>query len=281
MDERSYEIAGILLGWEKEEAVLEATLMGPELFFEEDHLFVVTGGDFGPTLNGETVPMYQVLLAHRGDILKLGMAKEGVRAYIAFAGGLDVPEVMGSRSTNLKCGIGGFCGRALRSGDVIAFREPKTTLPNLHKRRKDIREYSSRDITVRVVMGPQDDYFTEEGIRIFLGSEYKVKAESDRMGYRFAGPQVACRECVDIISDGIAPGSIQVTPDGTPIVMMADRQTTGGYAKIATVVSVDLPKLAQRRPGDTVHFQKVTVQEAQKLHRREMRERRKMRRGVC
>jgi biotin-dependent carboxylase-like uncharacterized protein len=280
MDERSFALANLLLGQDEGEAVLEATLMGPELLFEEDNLFVVTGGDLQPTLNGTPLPLYQVVKAQVGDILKFGMAKEGVRAYIAFAGGLDIPVVMGSRSTNLKCGIGGLEGRKLQVGDRIGFRAPKTTLPGLEKRKLEVREFMGHTVTLRVVLGPQEDAFTEEGIRTFLSSEYKVNLSSDRMGYRLDGPTIAYHDTVDIISDGIAPGSVQVPSGGTPIIMMADRQTTGGYAKIATVIGVDLPGLAQRMPGDTVRFQKVTVQEAQKLHRLEQKERKKLKRRL-
>jgi biotin-dependent carboxylase-like uncharacterized protein len=279
MDERSLAIANLLLGQDEGEAALETTLMGPEILFEEENLFVVTGGDQQPTLNGTAIPMYQVVHAAKGDVLKFGMAKEGVRAYIAFAGGLDIPVVMGSRSTNLKCGIGGMEGRKLIPGDQIGFRVPKSTLPGLEKRKVDIHDFSGHAVTLRVVFGPQEDAFTEEGIRTFLNSEYKVNLASDRMGYRLDGPAIAYHDTVDIISDGIAPGSIQVPSAGTPIIMMADRQTTGGYAKIATVIGVDLPKLAQRMPGDAVRFQKVTIQEAQKLYRAEQRWRQKLKKS--
>jgi biotin-dependent carboxylase-like uncharacterized protein len=187
---------------------------------------------------------------------------------------------MGSRSTNLKCGIGGLNGRKLQSGDRIGFRAPKTTLPNMYKRSRTIREFASHQITLRVVMGPQDDYFTQAGIDTFLNSTYKVSLSSDRMGYRLEGAAIQAKDGVDIISDGIAPGSIQIPSNGMPIIMMADRQTTGGYAKIATVVSVDLPSLAQRMPGDEIHFERITIKEAQKLQRRQQREWNRLQRSL-
>lgn len=271
MDQRSYQIANMLLSNDPEEAVLEATVMGPEILFLEDNLFAVTGGDFEPTLDGKQIDNYTVYLGRKGSVLKLSFAKEGARAYIAFAGGLDIPVVMGSRSTNLKCKIGGYQGRKLEAGDEIAFRAPVTELPNMYKRYEKIREFSEKEITLRVVLGPQEDYFTEEGIHTFFNSPYKVGQESDRMGFRLEGEAIASKNGVDIISDGIAPGSIQVPASGMPIIMMADRQTTGGYAKIATVITTDLPKLAQSMPGTVVHFQQVTVEEAQKIRKKENR----------
>lgn len=270
MDQRSYQIANMLLSNDPAEAVLEATVMGPEILFQEDNLFVVTGGDFAPALDGQLIDNYKVYLGRKGSVLKLSFAREGARAYIAFAGGLDIPVVMGSRSTNLKCKIGGYQGRKLEAGDIIAFRSPAVELPNMYKRYEKIREFSEKEITLRVVPGPQEDYFTEEGLHTFFNSTYQVGQESDRMGYRLEGEAITARNGVDIISDGIAPGSIQIPASGTPIIMMADRQTTGGYAKIATVITTDLPKLAQSMPGTKIHFKQVTVEEAQKLRRKEM-----------
>jgi len=272
MDYRAFRMANMLLGNPEGEAVLEASLMGPKLIFTEDNLFTITGGDLNPRLNGKKIELYAVLLGKKGDVLELGFATEGARAYIAFAGGMDIPVVMGSKSTNLKCKIGGFQGRKLEAGDEIAFLEPKTELKNMYKRYEHVREYAEKEITLRVVMGPQDDYFTEQGIHTFLESEYTVSEEYDRMGCRMLGPAIESKSGVDIISDGIGLGSIQIPTSGTPIIMMADRQTTGGYAKIATVIRVDIPKLAQRVPGDKIHFKQVTVEEAAKLLKQEERE---------
>lgn len=271
MDQRSYQIANMLLSNDPEEAVLEATVMGPEILFREDNLFAVTGGDFASMLDGKPIDNYAVYLGHKGSVLKLSFAREGARAYIAFAGGMDIPVVMGSRSTNLKCKIGGFQGRKLEAGDEIAFRAPVTELPNMYKRYEKIREFSEKEITLRVVPGPQEDYFSEKGIHTFFNSAYRVGQESDRMGYRLEGEPIASKEGVDIISDGIAFGSIQVPASGMPIIMMADRQTTGGYAKIATVITTDLPKLAQSMPGTVIHFKQITVEEAQRLRKKEIR----------
>lgn len=272
MDHRSFRMANMLLGNEENEAVLEVSLMGPAITFTEDNTFAITGGDFSATLNGKEIALYAAIPAKKGDTLKLGLAKEGARAYIAFAGGMDVPVVMGSKSTNLKCRIGGYKGRKLEPGDEIAFTNSKPELINMYKRYERVREFQEKDITLRVVLGPQIEYFSEEGIQTFLESEYTVSEEYDRMGCRLKGPAIASKNGVDIISDGIALGSIQIPTSGTPIIMMADRQTTGGYAKIATVIHVDIPKLAQRTPGNKIRFQEVTVEEAAKLYKKEERE---------
>ncbi len=278
MDLRSFTIANILLGNDFKEAVLEATLLGPEIVFQQSCYFSITGADMEPTLNGEKIPMYQAILGNNGDRLKLNFAKEGARSYLAFAGGLGVPEVMGSRSTNLKCAIGGYYGRKLETGDEIEFRNPKTTLAKIQKRYKTIREFEKKDKILRVVLGPQADLFTEQGITDFLNESYLVTGESDRMGYRLEGKKIESRNGADIISDGIAFGAVQVTTKGNPIIMMADRQTTGGYAKIATVIQADLPQLAQSTPGNKIRFQSVTVKQAEKAWKQEQNSLKKMNR---
>lgn len=269
MDHRSFQIAGALLGRREMGAVLESALCGPTLRFTEDALFALTGADMKPKLNGREIPMYHALYGKSGDVLSLGFAVTGVYTYIAFSGELDVPSVMGSASTNLKCGVGGYEGRALKRGDEIGLRNVRTTLPNMYKRYEEIRAYTETEKEIRVLAGPESDYFTEEGMRTFLESVYTVTDAADRMGYRLEGEAVASRNGVDIISNGIAFGAVQIPPGGKPIIMMADRQTMGGYAKIANVATVDLPELAQSRPGTKLHFKMITIKEAQKLLRRE------------
>ena len=178
---------------------------------------------------------------------------------------------MGSRSTNLRCGIGGYKGRALMAGDVIALRNPENGRKDLSWRWVPPRRLVSPDdpetTKVRVIPGPQEDMFTEEGLRTFYESTYVITSHSDRMGYRLTGPKVEAVNGYDILSDGIVNGSVQISGAGEPIVMMADRQTTGGYAKIASLINVDIPLFAQLRPGQEVMFVRCTVQEAQKLMR--------------
>ena len=266
MDVRSFKIANLLLDNPENEAVLEFTLIGPTLQFTSDTIIAITGGDFQPTVNGEPAPMYTALYMKRGDILKFGSARTGSRGYIAFSSYLDIPVVMGSRCTNLKSKIGGYKGRKLKDEDYIGFRIKRRYLPYFLSRKLDLDEFDEEEVTLRVVMGPQDDMFTKQGIHTLLSETYTVTSDFDRMGCRLEGPFIASKNGSDIISDGIAFGSIQVPAHGKPIVLLADRQTTGGYAKIATVATVDIPKLVQRKTDHKIRFKAITVEEEQKLY---------------
>lgn len=265
MDPRSAALANILAGNDQGEAVLECTMMGPQLRFDKANVIAITGGDLGPTLDGGAIPNYRAVAVKAGQVLKFTAPKAGCRAFIAFAGGLDIPLTMGSRSTYMKAKIGGFQGRKLEKGDVIGFRAPVDTLPHMEDRALK-PEFAPKGVyTLRVVMGPQDDYFTDAGIATFLKETYTVTPEFDRMGCRLDGPVIAHKEGGDIISDGIAFGAIQVPSAGTPIIMLGDRQTTGGYTKIAAVITADFRILAQLKAGDKVQFVKVPVEYAQSL----------------
>ena len=272
MDTLSFRKANILVGNDENEAVLEVTLMGPMFTFTSDNIIAVTGGDLGAKLNGKDIPMYQAVLAKKGDTMSFMGIKSGSRAYVAFAGGLDIPVVMGSKSTHLKSSLGGFEGRKLGPGDEIEFTAPKTTLPNMSRRVLPADDFSGASCELRVILGPQDDCFTEKGIRTFLSSTYTLTNEADRMGLRFEGETIEHKNGGDIITDGISFGAVQVPSHGQPIVMMADHQTTGGYTKIAGVISVDLPKAAQLKPGCKVTFRAVTVEEAQDALVKELEE---------
>ena len=266
MDQRSAALANILVGNDENEGVMEVTLMGPMAEFTADNIIAVTGANLGAKLNGKELPMYQAVQVHKGDSLSFAGMFSGSRAYVAFAGGMDIPVIMGSKSTNLKSRVGGYEGRKLGAGDEIAFTAPKTTLPNMHLRKIKPDDFTATEQVLRVVMGPQDDYFTEKGLDTFLSATYAFTNESDRMGCRCEGEVIEHKNGGDIITDGIAFGAIQVPSHGQPIIMMADHQTTGGYTKIASVISVDLPKVAQSRPGYKVKFHKVSIEEAQELY---------------
>lgn len=267
MDSHSAAIANILVGNDENEAVLEATMIGPRIEFTESVCIAVTGGDLSPTMDGQPLPMYRAVLARAGQTLAFGTLKNGCRAYIAFAGGLDIAPAMGSRSTYLKAQIGGVDGRKLDKGDEIGLRAPVTALPNAWKRAiADAPSFTKKELALRVVMGPQDDAFTENGIATFLGSTYTVTNQFDRMGYRLDGETIAHVKDGNIISDGISFGAIQIPSEGKPIIMLADRQTVGGYTKIATVITADLPLVAQAKGGDQIRFQKVGIEEAQALY---------------
>ena len=263
MDPRSTAIANLLVGNPDGEAVLECTMMGPHLQFNKDNCIAITGGDLGATLDGQSVETYRAVKVAAGQVLKFTMPKKGCRAFIAFAGGLDIPEVMGSRSTYMKAKIGGLNGRKLEKGDEIGFRAPKTELKNMNFRSMASEFVPRPEYTIRVVLGPQDDYFTEAGIQTFLSQVYTVTPEFDRMGCRLEGEVIAHKDGGDIISDGIAFGAIQVPSAGKPIIMLGDRQTTGGYTKIANVISVDFRILAQLKAGDKVRVEKVSIKAAQ------------------
>lgn len=282
MDVTSFRIANFLLGNEENTAALEFTLLGASMEFTSAIDFVLTGGDCSATLDGEAIEPYTVVHANAGSALKGGFVKSGARVYFAVRGGFQIETVMGSASTNLKCGLGGFMGRKLQPGDEIFFQAEKSGANNAGEERiihakpglkvqKYIEDWqtkiqeSKQGVTLRVILGPQDDYFTETGVQTFLSEEYSIGNESDRMGYRLEGAQIESKEGVDIISDGIVPGSIQIPAKGTPIILLADRQTTGGYAKIGTVISADLPLLAQCMPGTKIHFEELSVKKAQKI----------------
>ena len=277
VDVHAYVYANILVGNERNEAVLEATMVGPSLRFNSDAVIAVTGADLSPSLDGKPCPMYEAVSVKAGSVLSFGMMKSGCRAYIAFAGGLEIPLVMGSRSTYIKAGLGGYEGRRLKDGDEIAFRKPGTQPVNLEKRkipaelRKEEPQVSADDpitpgakeYTVRVLMGPQDDRFTEAGLETFLNQPYKVTDQFDRMGCRLSGSKIEHVTDGNIITDGIAFGAVQVPDGGEPIIMLSDRQTTGGYAKIANVINVDMPLIAQAKTGDTIRFVKTDIDTAQ------------------
>lgn len=280
MDVRSFKIANLLLDNPENEAVLEFTLIGPTLEFTSSTIIAITGGDFQPTLNGEPVEMYRALYINKGDILKFGSARTGSRGYIAFSSYLNIPVVMGSRCTNLKSSLGGFKGRKLQAGDYIGFRIKRRYLPFFLSRKLEPDRFDDVQAELRVVMGPQDDLFSKQGLETFLTQEYTVTSDFDRMGCRLEGPFIAPKKGSDIISDGIAFGSIQVPAHGKPIILLADRQTTGGYGKIATVASVDIPKLVQRKTDHKIRFRAISVEEAQELYLNEIKELDAMRKTI-
>ena len=263
MDVAAYEAANALVGNENGEAVLEMTFLGATLEFQSEIWFSVTGADMQAKLDGVPVERYRAVKAEAGQTLAFGMAANGCRGYLAVRGGFDVPLVMGSRSTDMSAKLGGFEGRALKAGDVLPTTSGGDWTPT--DLQYEIPVYESA-VTVRVVPGPQEEYFTAAGLETFFSAGYEISPNSDRMGLRLEGPEIESRSGTDIVSDGIVFGSIQVPSGGKPIILMADHQTAGGYAKIGTVLSLDLPKLAQARPGDTVRFQRISAEDAQALY---------------
>ena len=261
MDDYALRVANLLVGNNEGEAGLEITLLGPQLRLLEDTVVAITGADLSPMLNNNPLPMWAAVMVGCEATISFHWPKRGCRSYLAVAGGIDIPKVMGSSSTYVKSHIGGVEGRPLRAGDLLKSGKAR---PGILERRlppQYVPEYRNQS-ELRVILGPQDDHFTEKGIRDFLHSEYTISTEADRVGYRLQGPRIEHKAGADIISDGIPLGAVQVPGDGLPIVLMADRQTTGGYAKIATVITVDVPKLAQAKPGDKVRFLQITEEEA-------------------
>lgn len=274
MDAKSFYLANILVGNKRSEGALELTFSGPTLKFEKDNIIAITGADMTPKVNGQPIPIYEAVLVHAGDVLSFGFVNgTGCRSYLAFAGGLDIPLVMGSKSTLMRNELGGMKGRKLEKGDEIGFVNPKTELPNMGKRKLEPEKFPEKEITLRVLTGPQDTEFSEEELKRFFWYGATITNEFDRMGCRLQREEpVKHLGDGNIITDGIAFGSIQVPTNGQPIIMLADRQSTGGYTKIGTVISVDLPKIAQSVPGYKVRFVRVGVELAQKLYLRQLKQ---------
>ena len=242
--------------------------MAPRMELLADTWVAITGANVSPRLDGEPIPMWQAVPVSKGSRLEFRSPKDGMRAYLAVAGGIDVPQVMGSRATYLKAAIGGIEGRPFRAGDILNTLASETTSPAILPAVPDaeILTYGSSH-ELRVVLGPQQQAFTQQGIDTLLGSTYTVSINSDRMGYRLEGDPIEHTDGPDVISDGTPLGAIQVPGDGQPIILLADRGTTGGYTKIATVISPDLNKVAQAMPGHTITFHSVSVEEAQAAYR--------------
>lgn len=285
-DKYSMKLANLLAGNLTEydqAAVIEFTYSGGEIRFTSPEIFALTGADMSPSLNGKPVSMYGPVLAKEGDTLSFGFAASGLRTYLGLYGGISVPLIMGSRSTNLKCRMGGLEGRPLRAGDILSAGKTgeqvlklwenmkgRETLFSIGEEKLWLKKTYSpwrfygkeRFVLLRAVEGPQAEAFTDDGKKTFVRTPYRLLSDCDRMACRLEGPAIEMVNGADIISDGIAEGSVQVSASGLPMVMMADHQTTGGYAKIATVISSDIPALAQLRPGDFVTFRFVTPAEA-------------------
>lgn len=263
MDRYAYRVANLLAGNRRGAAALEMTWLGGTFRFLSGCFVSLCGADMQPRLDGTAVPNWSAFPVAAGSVLSLDYAAAGCRAYLAVRGGVEVPRVLGSRSTYVRAAVGGLDGRALKAGDLLHVGGDhgspalKTRLPEPF-----IPHFGGPERTLRVMMGPQEDLFTPEGIRTFLGSPYRVTHEADRMGYRLEGPRIEHAGPAEIVSDALPEGAVQVPAHGMPIVMTADRQTTGGYPKIATVIGPDLPVLAQGRPGDIFRFHACSEREA-------------------
>lgn len=278
MDRIALRIANLLVGNDENEASFEITLTGPALQFSDDSIISICGADFLPKMNGERLPMWRPIFIRAGSIVEFSNVREGCRAYIAVAGGIDVPIVMGSKSTYIRAGIGGFDGRSLKRGDVIDVGALSNDSIKLMEglRKASINAFSTVNWTIhhtlrksferkpliRFIKGPQFDLFL--GVCEKLEHHYfKVSPQSDRMGYRLLENKLELTERVELYSEAVPFGTIQVPPDGNPIILMADKQTTGGYPVLGVVASVDLSLLAQVKPGDEIKLQEITLEDAE------------------
>ena len=268
MDHKAFHLANILAGNRMTVPGLEITLIGPTLRFSKETVIAITGADLTPRVNGADVPMYTALRVSEGDVLGFGARKNGCRAYVAFAGGIDEPKIMGSCATDLKNGLGGFKGRALKAGDMIALADAGMPEARMTKLPPELlkEKYDEKEIVLRVVLGPQDDRFTKKGIKSFFNYSATVTDKSDRQGIRLECKPLELVTDSNIISDGISLGAIQVANDGKPIILLADRQSVGGYAKIGNVIYEDLPKLGQALPGCRIRFVQVSPELAEELY---------------
>jgi antagonist of KipI len=294
MDEWAPRLANAVVGNDERDATLEITLQGPVLHFDEPALAAVCGADLAPHIGGAPFPQGRPVLVRAGSVLEFHAGDQGCRAYLAVRGGFQVPVVMGSRSTYIRAALGGLEGRALRKGDKLPvtayapgwypeldralaaggqpFAAPRWSV--------GFTAVPARARKVRVIAGPQWELFSQETRELFLGTEFGISVNSDRMGYRLTGAMLKLRRPAEMISEPVTFGTIQVPPDGNPIILMADRQTTGGYPKIAHVASVDLPRLAQSRPLERFAFELVMLAEAQQAYLARERELARIREAI-
>jgi biotin-dependent carboxylase-like uncharacterized protein len=268
LDPIALRIANLVVDNPPATAALEVAYQGPTLKVMAASVRLAVAGAMTPIEilpcgrwpAGRLIPACQSVRLERGEVLRIAAPKPSAVLYLAVAGGFDVPPVLGSRSTYVKAGLGGFAGRAIATGDLLALKEPQAP-----ERTEQMlpRPDLSPPPRFRVVLGPQDDHFTQRGLTTLLQSTYTVSPLSDRMGMRLEGPRLEHTKGFDIVSDGIAPGAIQVPGTGLPIVLLADRQSTGGYPKPAAVISADLPALGRLTPGQKVAFEAVTIEAAE------------------
>jgi antagonist of KipI len=262
MDPVSHRVANALVGNAAGAATFEITLLGPDFEFEDERVVAAAGAEFEMTLDGRAAPMHAPFVVSSGSRLHVGARRRGARAYLAIAGGIAVPPTLGSRSTHLISVMGGIGGRPVKAGDVVplgdssdarrthaALSESVVPLPDGHAR-------------IRVLPGPQIEYFAIDALTVLQSAPYRIAQNSDRMGFRLDGPALTHSRGADIISDATPLGVLQVPASGQPILLMADRQTTGGYPKIATVISADISVAGQLGPGDTIEFAVCSTREA-------------------
>lgn len=269
MDPCSHRVANAMVGNNRDHAAFEIALIGPELQFEDERLVAVSGAEFALALDGVALPLNAAFVASAGSRLRFGARARGSRAYLAIAGGVAVTPVMGSRATHLVSRLGGLEGRALAAGDRVPLGDlPRPQIPRLRPgaprsaNTTGVVRLPDAHAAVRVLPGPQREYFSSEALDVLQSAPYLVGKESDRMGFRLEGPPLRHMRSADIISDATPLGVLQVPAAGQPVLLMADRQTTGGYPKIATVITADIGIAGQLGPGDAISFAVCTPHDA-------------------
>lgn len=297
LDAVALRVANLLVGNPEQAAGLEITLLGPAIRFEADYLIALTGANLSPTLDGQPLPLHRPVAVRAGTVLAFGAVRAGCRAYLAVAGGLAVPLVLGSRSTYLRATLGGWHGRALQAGDELPVGE-------LSPANEQLRQLVAPAVLpapwaaarwtpgpalcpqprpqplIRAVRGPEDAQFNEASQRVFWHEPFTITPAADRMGYRLQGPALTRAIAPELLSSAVTFGTVQVPPGGQPIVLLADAQTTGGYPRLAQVITADFSALAQARPGQALRFQEVSLAEAQALYLAQERRLQELRRGI-
>lgn len=275
MDELAHRTANALVGNDDDAAALECTLTGPTVRFTRNTLVAITGADTVVTADGKRVPMNRAFMLRSGVVLAFGERRHGARTYLAVRGGLDTEPMMGSRSTFVRGGYGGVDGRALKRGDRVPVDTPQedplalermlvqSGLPFVEAGAVALPATTGEPLRIRFMRGTQWRSFSLAARQAFMREAFTISTQSDRMGYRLEGPELALKQAREMISEACDFGTVQVPPSGHPIVLMADRQSAGGYPKIAYVISTDLPLLAQAMPGDRLQFTPVTLRQAE------------------
>jgi antagonist of KipI len=260
-------IGNRLVGNAEGAAALEMTLVGGAFHFPDGGVVALAGSDFSPTLDRAPIETWASVAVKPGSALQLAPSKTGARCYLCVRGGFEVKKILGSASTHLLSGLGGLEGRSLCKGDVLTIATPKDAFRTFRKKRVGSRalEKLRPRKTLRVTDGPQSDWFSEAAQEIFYASSYRLTEEVNRMGLRLEGPALTGTETGEMISEGVSLGAIQITAGGLPIILFVEQQTTGGYPKIANVISADLPSLGQLRPRDELRFEHVTMETARAL----------------
>jgi antagonist of KipI len=257
-------LANLLVGNEPTAAALEMTLVGGSYVFPSGAVIALAGANMGATLNGHPIDLWAPYSATSGAELVLGPTKNYARTYLAIAGGVEVPRFLGSASTHLLAGIGGYEGRALRKGDVLQLGVPKRTIQQHRVSQSALVSLKPRKV-LRVTDGPQADQFSAEARETFTRQTFRVTEDSDRLGLRLQGPLIASTSSASMITEPVSLGAIQITPSGQAIILGVDQQTTGGYPKIANVIGVDLHRIGQLRPRVDIRFERTSLAVARAL----------------